>query len=315
MDAAAIAMMMKELSVCAAVVGYVIVFIFLNYVWFERMRLSLLVPVIVLATLEIASMFLAGGIVPLYFSEGGMLVATSLGKYGYTQFFETVFANVGINLLLIAYWTKSYVKAPASLKRTVRALLMYIWLVVIMNLGIVAFIFSSDKNVYGYLNLFMYGLQYLLITSGFILIIGLVIHDTRLLFILPFRVDRLLVIYNSSGLPLYEYHFSTQKVDGILFSGLIQGLQQLSVEVLQKGQISQILLESGVLTFRKMKLFTVGLLASRNSQILTRSFHNFTSAFENQFNEALQQFKGDRSAFDGADRLVSEYFGFVPTVA
>nr|MDO8085850.1 hypothetical protein [Candidatus Sigynarchaeum springense]MDO8116875.1 hypothetical protein [Candidatus Sigynarchaeota archaeon] len=314
-DAATIAMVMKELSVIAAVVGYVFVFMFLNYVWFERMRISLLVPVIILATLEIASMFLEVGIVPLYFSEGGTLVATSLGKSGYLQVFETIFANVGMNLVLIAYWTKSYVKAPSALKRTVRALLIYIWLVVCANLLIVGFFFSSDKTVHGYLNLFMYGLQYLVITSGFILIIALAIRDPRLLFILPFRVDRLLVIYNNSGLPLYEYQFSAQKVDGILFSGLIQGLQQLSVEVLQKGQISQIILESGVLTFRKMNLFTVGLLASRNSQILTRSFHTFTIAFERQFTDALQQFKGERSAFDGADRLVHEYFGFVPTSA
>nr|MDO8108684.1 hypothetical protein [Candidatus Sigynarchaeota archaeon] len=307
-----VAMLLKQMATVLSVFGYIFIFVFVNYVWFERMRLWLLIPPIILATLEIASIFFTEGLVPYYFFENETLIATSIGKAGFLLLFEMILANVLLELVIIAYFTKSYMKAPESLKKTALILLLYSLLSVFASV-LISLITRFSPN--GAVNLFLYGLNYLMITSVYMLIIALAIRNPQLLCILPFRVDRLLIIYNNSGLPIFDYQFSTQKVDGILFSGLIQGLQSLSVEVLQKGQISQVILESGVLTFRKMKMFTVGLLASRSSQILGRSFIGFTNAFDKQYTTALQQFKGDRSMFDSADRLVHEYFGYVPTNA
>ncbi|MBN2151761.1 MAG: hypothetical protein JW839_09965 [Candidatus Lokiarchaeota archaeon] len=311
-DSFDVALTMKEISVLVYVIGYVFVFVFVNYVWFERIRLWLLIPVLIIATLEIASLYLEEGLVPYYFYEGGTLVATSIGKTGYLLIFETVFSSIALNIAILAYITESYTKAPAALKHPVRAILLYVWLSAIVAIAI-NMVVRLPPN--GLLNLTLYGVQYLIITSGYVVIIAQAIRDPRLLCILPFRVDRLLVIHYNSGLPLYEHQFSAQKVDDVLFSGLIQGLQQLSVEVLQKGEIRQIILESGVLTFRRMERFTIGLLASRSSQMLTRGFNAFTIAFEKRFNDALERFNGDRSVFEGAGRLVHEYFGFVPTSA
>ena len=304
-----LAMLLKQLSVDSAAVSYVIMYIFVNYVWFERMRFLLLIPVIVLALLEIASVYFTDGLVVYTYFENETLIATTIGKAGYLLIFETILANGMVNLVILVYFIKSYVKAPQPLKRPLRIMLLYMLVSVVVGL---VFTFIVRFFSSGMLKLFIFGFNYLLIASAYVLITALAIRNPKLLCILPFCVDRLLIIDNKSGLPLFDFQFSTQKIDDILFSGLIQGLQQMSIEVLQKGQIKQISLESGVLTFRKMNCFTVGLLASRNSQMLDRSFNAFTNAFEKQFGAVVQQFNGNRNAFDGANSLVHEYFGYVP---
>jgi len=147
-----VALIMKEISVLLSVLGSVFVFTFVNYVWFERMRLAFLIPVVIIATLEIASIFLAEGLVPYYFFDGETLIATSIGKTGYLLIFEMIFANIGLNLVIIAYWTYSYLKAPATLKKTVRFLLIFIWLSVFTGIAITVIVRFSPN---GSLNLFL----------------------------------------------------------------------------------------------------------------------------------------------------------------
>ncbi len=304
-----VAMQMKQLSITLSVFGYVSVFIFANYVWFERMRLLLLIPVIVLATLEIGAVYFTNGIITYTFLEGGMLIATSLGKDGLLLVIEVILGNVVTNLMILAYMTYSYVKAPRTLKRPSRFLMLVTWGCV----GVLASIMVAVRSFpHTLLCMILYGLNYFIVAAIFVLLTFLAVRTPQLLCILPFRVDRLLVIYNKSGLPLFDFHFSKQKVDEVLFSGLIQGLQQMSIEVLQKGQIRQIVLDSGVLTFEKRELYTVGLLASRSSQILGRSFSSFTDAFEKQFHKELQEFNGDRTVFQTTDSLIRKYFENIP---
>jgi hypothetical protein len=302
-------MQLKQLSTTLAVLGYVSIFIFVNYVWFERMRLLLLIPVFILATLEIAAVYFTDGLIIYTFLDGGAVVATSLGKDGLLLVTEVILGNAVTNLMILAYMTYSYLKAPRTLKRPARVLMLFTWACVLVLVTIMLLVRSFQNSL---LSLVLYGLNYLIIAAIFVLIIVLAVRNPQLLCILPFRVDRLLVIYNNSGLPLFDHQFSKQKIDEVLFSGLIQGLQQMSIEVLQKGQIRQIILDSGVLTFQKKELYTVGLLASRSSQILARSFSSFTSAFEKQFLKELQQFNGNRSVFEKADLLINEYFENIP---
>ncbi len=303
------AMQLKQLSNTLSVLGYVFIFIFVNYVWFERMQLLLLVPVIVIATLEIAAVYFTEGLITYTFMDGGTVVATSIGKTGLLLVCEVILGNAGTNLIIVAYITYSYVKAPGTLKRPARFLMLFTWACVFVLAAIMLTVRTFPNSM---LSLALYGINYLITVAIFVLLIVLAIRNPQLLCILPFRVDRLLVIYNNSGLPLFDHHFSKQKVDEVLFSGLIQGLQQMSIEVLQKGQIRQIILDSGVLTFQKMELYTVGLLASSSSQILAQSFSSFTSAFERQFHKELQQFNGDRSVFGKADLLIRKYFENIP---
>jgi hypothetical protein len=304
-----VALQTKQVSVILSVLGCVSVFVFVNHVWFERIRMVLLIPVIILATLEIAAIYFTNSLVIYNFLEGGSIIASSLGKAGVLLILDMVLSNVALNLVILAYWTKSYLRAPGPLKQPALFLVMFTWAAVFAGIAITLIVRFSPN---GLVNLALYGINYLLMTAVYILIITLAIRHPQLLCILPFRVDRLLVIHNNSGLPLFDFQFSKQKVDDILFSGLIQGLQQMSIEVLQKGQIHQIILDSGVLTFKKSELYTVGLLASRSSQILGRSFNSFNHAFEKQFSTELQQFKGERSVFERATTLVHTYFDFVP---
>ncbi len=306
------AMRVKQMSNTLSVIGYVSIFIFVNYVWFERMRMLLLIPIIAIATLEIAAVYFTEGLIKYTFMDGGAVVATSIGKTGLLMITEAILGNALVNIIIVAYITYSYVKAPSTLKRPARLLMWFSWVCVFVLAGINLIVRTFPNSL---LSLALYGINYLITVAIFVLLIVLAIRNPQLLCILPFRVDRLLVIYNNSGLPLFDHQFSKQKVDEVLFSGLIQGLQQMSIEVLQKGQIRQIILDSGVLTFQKKELYTVGLLASRSSQILAQSFSSFTSAFEKQFLKELQQFNGDRSVFEKADRLIQDYFDNIPQEA
>ncbi len=307
-----LAFVLKQLSIIFSILGYIFVFVFVNYVWFERIRFILVIPVIIVGTLELASMFFTNGLVIYTFMEEEVIIAVSIGKTGYLLYFELILSQIVGNLVIVAYFTKSYIEAPKKLKRPAFSIMIYIWTSIGLAICIAVMVRTFSM---GQLTLFLYGLNYLIIAIGYVLICVIVIHHPQLLCILPFHVDRLLIIYNASGVTLYEFQFSAQKFDGRLFGGLMQGLQSMSVEVLQKGQITQINLESGVLTFKKMDLFTIGLLSSRSSQMLNRSFEAFTLAFNTQFRAVLEQFQGKLDAFNEADQLVHTYFEYVPISA
>jgi hypothetical protein len=147
--------------------------------------------------------------------------------------------------------------------------------------------------------------------SGTILWVLMLLKDPQILYILPFSVDRLIVIDKESGLPIFCYDWVSSQIQDILIGGLLQALQQISFEALEKGFINEIKLDKGVLLIQDGEKSIAGLVSSKSSNFLHGSLKNFLSDFEKKFcGEKYDPTHADK--FSEANQLIKTYFGNIP---
>ncbi len=120
------------------------------------------------------------------------------------------------------------------------------------------------------------------------------------------------MIDGGSGVALFEYKFTEHTIDLDLFSGLLQGFQQMSAEVLQRGALREIRLDKGTLILAKYPQFTVGLLTSRSSRFLTQCLEKFARTFDARYHAFLEHFSGDVTKFADAVTQVDQIFEYIP---
>jgi hypothetical protein len=147
---------------------------------------------------------------------------------------------------------------------------------------------------------------------GFLISGYYVIKYSELLYVLPFTVHRLTVIDRSSGIMLYDYAWTDNPINSTLIGGLLQGLQNISTEVLKRGEIEEIKLKSGILLFRSTPNILVGLLTSKTSAHLRDGFGKFVSEFENCFQQNLENNNVSNCNYEEADNLIKSIFANIP---
>lgn len=168
---------------------------------------------------------------------------------------------------------------------------------------------------------FVWSIQYLLnmplgiffTGSGFLIIAIIIIKEPKILYVLPFTAYRLVVIHGRSGVSLFNYKWSEDKMDNEIFSGLLFALQKCSIEVLKKGDMEQIALSDGILIFKKSENITVGLLSSKSSKFLVECVEKFTNEFEKIYSPKITNKVYRADQFNSAIELVEKYFANVPS--
>ena len=74
-------------------------------------------------------------------------------------------------------------------------------------------------------------------------------REPKIFFVLPYKVDRLTVIQNKSGITLFDYKWVESDIQDVLLGGLLQGVKNISIEVIKKGELKEIILTQGTLLF------------------------------------------------------------------
>lgn len=139
--------------------------------------------------------------------------------------------------------------------------------------------------------------------------------EPKLVFILPFKVTRLIVINTNSGTAVYNHFWikNDQEIDANLVTGLFQGISTLANETLNKGNVREIYLERAVLIVspNKEKSLATILEVSNPSQSLRKSINLFMNEFTEKFQEVIG--KNEDVTFDSnAGALIQECFPYVP---
>lgn len=137
-----------------------------------------------------------------------------------------------------------------------------------------------------------------------------------LVYVLPSRVLRLMVLDLKSGIPLFAHTWQTRAglADEDLFSGMLQGVSMIVREAVNRGNVQEILLERAVLVIRRVEgsPVTCILVTTRASARLREALGVFASRFVEEYGDALKRNPNNVTQFHGATGIVAECFPFVP---
>ena len=225
--------------------------------------------------------------------------------YGYPSFMVSYQLRIILGLVLLTYGFSLchfifviYLKSPMSLKRD--ALILLIGSLII---GIVTPIFLILTDLV------------FTVPIGVIIMAYVFVKEPKIFYILPFEAHRLTIVHNITEMALFDYKWSETEKDIYLLPRLVLALNQLSIDVLKKGDIEEVILSSGILLFHKSRNITCGLVASKASKYLKGCLERFAIAFEKQFEMELSEMTEavENLPYFLANDLVDEIFSGVPS--
>jgi hypothetical protein len=212
-----------------------------------------------------------------------------------------------MGIIIFIYCTKIFITAPRNLKRYAR-------------LNFIGAILSALVTPVGYLlnfNDLMPGLTNLIMSVGLLLITIAFAKEPKIGYVLPFKALRITVINTKSGISLYTHDFTKNNlfVDNVLFSGMMQGISGILSESLKKGNIQEITLDAAhLLVERSNQMDDLGfiLIVTKPTLGLRNALTKFTEEFIREFEAQIKKDMNEISKFDGASKIITECFPFVP---
>lgn len=194
-------------------------------------------------------------------------------------------------------------EAPARLKKA--AFLQLVSISMYLLVHPVFFILWTPKNLPDVI---------VVIVSSALIMYSL-IKDYKLVYVLPFKALRLLVLETASGIPIFTHTWKHGKelTNEDLFSGMIQGISMILKESINEGDVEEVRLSRAVLIIERSKEHELAciLLSTRSSKILRRSLGKFASRFEKDYSRFLSK-AHDVGQFESANTLVEDCFSFLP---
>lgn len=177
-------------------------------------------------------------------------------------------------------------------------------LIIIFPLGIISYFLTLWHTTFVILS-------DLILALGWYLMIYIITKEPKLLYILPFTVNRI-VVKNSNGNPLFDHDWAESKINENIFTGFLNAVQLMSEEVMHVGGLLDINLQEGILIVYNSKFITVGLVASKSSKLLRDCVRNFTHDFEEQFEYLLKSSNIDMKNYESAYNLIDKHFSNFP---
>lgn len=209
------------------------------------------------------------------------------------------------NLIFLFHVYRMNKEAPKELKFYSRLYLV----------GILLLLFVTNLVAISGLSLLIPGLH--MIIGGFAgLIMSITLaKDPKIVFILPFKAYRLMIIETRGGMPLFTFDWvkKNKMSDEILYAGMLQGINLILMESVNKGEVREIYLKNAVLLINRAKTDPIAcvLVATRSSSFLKDSLDAFTKQFCVNYKEYFNDFAKVFN-FESAKVLVQRIFPFLP---
>ena len=217
------------------------------------------------------------------------------------------------NLLLfiysasVLYWVlKTWINAPVLIKK--EAFILVIGIVIANCISLIVYLLD-----FFFPNLAMWFIvigDILVILGGIFLIIS-ILREPKLLYILPFTVNRILV-KDKKGYPLFDHDWSETNISELMFTGFVNAVQVMSEEMIKRGGLVDIRLKEGILILYDSELITVGLVASKSSKLLRESLVNFSNDFQKMFERELKNSVRSMASYEAAYELIEKHFSNFP---
>ncbi len=147
------------------------------------------------------------------------------------------------------------------------------------------------------------------------LFFALGIHQNPgVIYVLPFKAIRLTVLSTDSGIQLFSHTWQSggHIVNEDLFTGMLQGINVIVQESVNRGEIRELLLENAVFIFRRNAQYPIAfvLVTSKSSRVLRESLQAFGAEFITIFEKDLAR-PNMSDTFNGATELIKKYFPYL----
>lgn len=230
--------------------------------------------------------------------EGGYLRVAWLGLFDFMGLVMSL-----IMLFYLFYWgLKTWLNAPLLLKREATFFFLGIML---------SSIIAGTLYTLHFLNPLLIVVSDIIFIIGYSIILGIILYEPKILYILPFDVHRILV-KDKNGNLLYEHDWSSSYINETMFTGFINAVQLMSEEILNSGGLLDINLKERILILHENQEITVGLVASKASKLLRDAIKGFSDEFQTQFQKELKKSLTDPICYEKAYLLIDKYFSNFP---
>ncbi len=288
--------LLMAIAIVPQLIGVPCLFIFIDLIKKERVSS---VKMSILFLIEILLLILT-------FIPGGMEIVPDYGVHivGPLRILQIVF----LIYYVLTFFSWSYLtwkRAPKELKQLVNFLLF----------GSILFSFVT-AFMYALGGLFkMYNsIGFITHSLGALFMIIVIWKDPKIIYILPFKAYRILVVDTNAGTGLFKYDWAELKaVDENIFSMVLQAVGSILDEVLKKGEIREIKMDQAVLLIQHDRNSPVAsaLVTSKSSKSLKYGLKKFNSEFIETFQSQFDQLY-EVSRFKDAKKIADRIFDFVP---
>ncbi len=137
--------------------------------------------------------------------------------------------------------------------------------------------------------------------------------EPRIINILPFVANRVLVINRKSGVLLYEYSWTEEEHKNL--SSFIHGMRKVSQETFRVGELKKLNLGEGLVLLDYTENLTFALLTTKSTKYLQLCFKNFKESFVKKAIKGDLKLDGviNSADFEFGDNLVENYFKYIPS--
>lgn len=212
------------------------------------------------------------------------------------------FLLVFIFVISVLYWEiKLLSHAPQQLKKHSKKILYAAVMYVIS-----AFLLIVQLII-------IYPISIIFTITGMIIIIHIIIKEPKILYILPFKPYRLVVIFKRSGVDLFSHKWESSEIGDDLIGGLMSAINKMGLELINQGELQYIAYEQGVFLMKGTEHLIFGLIVNKTSKLLNKCLNEFSRDFQKKFQSILENWNGELGAFKDADVLLEKHFGYIPS--
>ena len=210
-------------------------------------------------------------------------------------------------MIFYVLWSfRTWRKAPADLKRLTSYLLFGSTIFSIVT-GVLYAIGSLIKT-FNAIGFFINGI-------GAFITILVILKDPRIIYILPFKAYRILVVDTIASVALFKYDWAKAgEVEENIFTMMIQAIGSVLDDILKKGDVQEIQMDRAVILINHNNENSIAsvLIASEPSKSLRYGLKRFNEEFVTRFQSTLKDSR-KISDFSEALKIVEQVFDFIPS--
>lgn len=242
-----------------------------------------------------------------FFVPGNYEIVPGYGVHnkGILRIFQVIFLFYFVSLYFI--WSfQTWRKAPTSLKRLTSILLIGSTLFSVVT----AIMYAIGTFVKSFNSI-----AFIVNGIGAFTTIIVILKDPRIIFILPFKAYRIIVVDTNESIALFKHDWAkVGELEETMFSMMLRAIGNVLDDILKKGEIQEIQMDRAVLLVHHDKINSIAsiLISSKSCKSLRYGLKQFNDEFINKFQSVLYDRK-ETSSFKGVSKIVDKVFDFVPS--
>jgi hypothetical protein len=181
--------------------------------------------------------------------------------------------------------------------------------------GVFTLLFLANILVVTTLALYVPGIHMIAGGLGTLMMAITIAKDPKIMFILPFKAERLMVIDTRGGVPLFFHSWMKEAEVGdmVFYAGVLQGVTLILRESVKRGEVQEIHLADGIMLINRSVKYPIAsvLVATKFSTSLRESLNVFAEKFYEKFEQYFET-NMDLEKYASASELVGKIFPFLP---